>query len=159
MVQYERESPCILIIQYTESEKAGGDIVACAQHICIETQRKMNLRNTYIVFLLQLDTNHRSSLHSSVGYHVAWTCIHIDDIRSKNLSLMYHCKKKLSSLFDIEVAQKCGIIQVIKNSIQAAMKIFNETRNMDLEIISKKITLMQSYLGNGNGIYPLNLNN
>ena len=153
MVQYEKESPFILIIQYTERETAGGDIVACAQHICIETQRKLNLKNTYIVFLLQLSTSHRSLMRSSVGYHAAWTCIHIDDIRSKNLPLMNHCKEKLSLLFDVNVAQRCGIIQVIKNSIQAAMKVFNERRNMDLETISEKITLMQNYLGNENGIY------
>ena len=152
MIQNEGASPCILIIQHTESEKAGGDIVACAQHICKETQRKLKSTNTYIVFLLQLNTSNRSVLRSSVGYHAAWTCAHIDDIRSKNLQLMRHCREKLSLLFDIKIAEECGIIQVIKNSIQAAMKVFNEKRNMELETISKKITVIQSYLGMENGM-------
>ena len=148
----ERDLPCILIIQHTESEKAGGDIVACSQHICKETQRKLNSNNTYIVFLLQLNSSNRSMLRSSVGYHAAWSCVHIDDIRSKNLPLMLHCREKLSLLFTMDIAEECGMIHVIKNSIQAAMKVFNQQRNMDLELISRKIQLVQSYLGMENGI-------
>ena len=140
--------PNLLIIQHTENEKEG-DIIACAQHICREKLRRKVHENIFILFLVQLDSTQRA-LRSSVGFHLNWECVHIDDIRSSqdnHFSLIRNCiGKPLSTLFELTEAKETGVIKLIQNSIQPALKNVNETRQMDAEVISKKIKIVQDFL-------------
>uniref|UniRef100_A0A7M5X461 AAA+ ATPase domain-containing protein n=1 Tax=Clytia hemisphaerica TaxID=252671 RepID=A0A7M5X461_9CNID len=135
------DDPCVIIVQHTETDRIDRDVVACAQHICRETQRKFNCHNTFFLFLVQLNT----SLKSSVGYHSSWICTHIDDIRNNNFPFMRQCQQPLSSLFQPPVSDT--MLATVKNSIQSAMKQFNNEKNMDLDKVSRKIILIQQRIG------------
>ncbi|XP_066927560.1 E3 ubiquitin-protein ligase rnf213-alpha-like [Clytia hemisphaerica] len=58
---------------------------------------------------------------------------------------MRQCQQPLSSLFQPPVSDT--MLATVKNSIQSAMKQFNNEKNMDLDKVSRKIMLIQQRIG------------
>lgn len=99
----EKKSKSLLIIQCNNAAE-NSNLVACAQHICIELRRSFYTEEqVFILFLLQL--GYKKSGFKVIGVsQQTCTCVHIDELRKPCLifpSLIDYVDKPLSNIFDI----------------------------------------------------------